>query len=165
MNAGLSHGELVAHLKYEPATGQFTRLFKAHCRFAQGSVSGSRTRTGYVRVTINALQYAAHRLAWFYMVGEWPKGEVDHINGDRADNRWPNLRVVTKSENQQNRCTTIGKTGLLGVNFHRGTGRFQARIVVSGRRKFLGLFTTPEAAHAAYREAKAQYHPASRRLA
>lgn len=124
-----------------------------------GDVAGCRTSRGYSVLAVDGVLYRAHRLAWFYVTGAWPQGEVDHINGQRADNRFLNLRVVTGAINSQNRRRANGnsRTGLLGVYPHK-TG-FQARIMVSGSRRHLGTFQTAEAAHAAYLAAKRQVHP------
>jgi hypothetical protein len=94
------------------------------------------------------------------MTGEWPQGEVDHINGVPSDNRWSNLRDVGRTKNAQNirKPKSNGQSGFLGVSHRKDTGRYQAFITVERKRKTLGCYATAEAAHAAYLEAKRQLH-------
>lgn len=93
----------------------------------------------------------AHRLAWFLHYGVWPAGSIDHINGIRHDNRLVNLRDVTAAENSMNRRGEVNASGYPGVTkCHK---RWGARIVVNGKRLWLGQHDTPEQAHATYRQA------------
>jgi hypothetical protein len=104
--------------------------------------------------------YLAHRLAWMYVYGRWPaKGlDIDHINGNRQDNRIANLREVTRGQNMQNqrRASSRSTTGLLGVL--RKSRRFAAHITADGRTHCLGTFDTPEEAHRVYMDAKSRLH-------
>jgi len=105
--------------------------------------------------------FKAHRVAWAIERGEWPEGQIDHINGDRADNRIANLRVVTNRENSISACRPKNNTtGFTGVSRHRG--RFRAQIKINGKQKFLGYFDDPEDAYSAYCEAKLRYGFAER---
>ncbi len=145
---------------YDQDSGRFTRLVRTTQRTRVGEVAGSQKKsTGYRYIGIDSRVYAEHRLAWFYANGEWPRGQIDHINGDPIDNRLLNLRDVSQSVNQQNvrgaRAHSI--SGLLGVTC-RGRGRWSAHIDVDGRRVRLGRFGSPEAAHAAYIRAKREHH-------
>src|SRR3972149_955610 len=94
------------------------------------------------------------------MMGEFPKGDIDHINGDRADNRIGNLRATSRSENMQNlkEAHKDNCTGHLGVFKKRH--RFGAQIMVDGVKHKLGIYDTPQEAHEAYLEAKRKLHPA-----
>jgi hypothetical protein len=127
-----------------------------------GEVAGSvRPNSGYVRIGIDGRQYFAHRLAWLYTYGAWPTSEIDHRNGVRSDNRLANLRDVSRRVNQQNALSPKHGTasGLLGVFRARSKSeRWGARIGVNGKEQHLGTFKTPEAAHAAYIEAKRRLH-------
>lgn len=118
---------------------------------------------GYALVRIARKCHFAHRIVWFLMCGVWPMQPLDHLNGDRADNRPENLRIVTAAENCQNKgqaLPTNKSTGLLGVNHHPSNGRrFRAQIWFGGKNRHLGYFDLPEEAHAAYLRAKAQMHP------
>ena len=110
-------------------------------------------------ISIDGRKHLAHRLAWLYVNGYCPPGDIDHINGDRAANRISNLRLATRSENLQNqsKAQKHNKTGLLGVSHRRG--KFRAQIRVDGKKMHIGTFPTPEEAHTAYLEAKRQFHP------
>lgn len=118
----------------------------------------------YGRIQINPdgnrLRYAA-RCAWAHYHGEWPAGQVDHINGDHTDNRIANLRDLTNAQNAQNRtrAKSDNPTGLLGVSVDRRSSRYRARIMLNGRMKSLGYHATPEDAHEAYLAAKRELHP------
>lgn len=92
------------------------------------------------------------------MTGSWPKDQIDHINGDRTDNRFSNLRDVTNEINNQNkkRAQSNNRLGLLGVCHHQGG--FRARIAVNGKSKCLGVYLTPELAHQVYLDAKRRLH-------
>lgn len=97
---------------YEPSTGVFTRLVRLSNRAKLGPAAMALGTDGYLYLTVNGKRQAAHRLAWLYMTGEQPAHQVTHINDDRQDNRWSNLRHVTKAENlgtraKEHRAKTI----------------------------------------------------------
>ena len=99
------------------------------------------------------------------MTGSWPNGFLDHKNGVRSDNRWHNLRIANKSQNAANSKTNIrNRLGLKGVVAVVPEGsRFKANIKKNGKKKHLGVFATPEEAHAAYcKAAKEVYGEFSR---
>lgn len=129
----------------------------------RGRPVGSVCRSGYVVVRIANKIHFAHRVVWFLVHGDWPMQPLDHINGERADNRPVNLRLVTVAENCQNKgqaLPTNKSAGLLGVNHHPSNGRrYRAQIWCGGKNRHLGYFDLPEEAHAAYLRAKAQMHP------
>lgn len=147
-------------LDYDPATGHFTRKVGRQGA-GQGERAGCLRFGGYIQIGIDGRKYRAHRLAWLYVTGEWPKGEIDHINGDPADNRILNLRDVPNIVNQQNRSRPMKRnvTGFLGVSAWKG--RYKAAIHAAGRDRHLGTFDTPEEAHAAYVGAKRVLHEGS----
>lgn len=151
------------NLHYDPLTGEFTRIVTASN--APGAKAGDRAgslnkRSGYIEVRVMNVGCYGHRLAWLYVHGEWPCGRIDHINGDRSDNRIANLRVVSAAVNQQNRrrAQSNNKTGMLGVHKYKNTGRFISRIKTGKRQISLGVFDTAEEAHAVYLNAKRQLH-------
>lgn len=126
----------------------------------RGAVAGHRDSHGYITIRVRGVGYRAHRIAWLLANGIWPEGDIDHINGDRLDNRLANLRVVSRQGNQQNmrRAPSSNKsTGLLGVS--KSGPKFRANIRIDGSRKYLGTFDTAEAAHACYVAAKRLLHP------
>jgi hypothetical protein len=153
--------ELRRCLSYNPDTGDFTWLHPQSNRAAPGSIAGGISSTGYLRIGLGGAQIGAHLLAWLYMTGSCPAGQVDHINGIRADNRWSNLRDVPEKHNKQNiRKPTVRNTsGFLGVESRRTPGGWHASIRCNGIKKHLGVFPTKEEAHAAYVAAKRQLHP------
>lgn len=149
-------------LHYDPLTGVFTRRVTTGGRYGgkAGAVAGTVNDQGYVLISVMSYQYRANRLAWLYMTGEWPTGEVDHKDTVRANNWWANLRDVPTVVNAQNRrrAQSNSKTGLLGASWNSRDRRFVARIKVDGTYKSLGGFDTAEAAHAAYVDAKRRLH-------
>lgn len=144
-------------LCYEPESGAFTWRAARGCRPA-GSAAGCIGKGGRLVIRIGGVLHQAHRLAWLYMTGEWPESEIDHINGDCTDNRFGNLRDVSRGINSENVRTPrkSNRLGVLGVCKSRG--RYLATLSVCGRHKHVGYFDTAEDAHAAYVKAKRQLH-------
>jgi hypothetical protein len=139
-----------AALTYCPDTGLFKRR--------DGSVAGDVKPTGYRYIGVCGQRYRAHRLAWFYMYGEWPKGEIDHINRNRDDNRIDNLRDVSRSLNCKNTALRRDNTsGRKGIYWYGDRLMWRASISIDGRLKHLGWFDTKEKAIAA-REANEKLH-------
>lgn len=121
-----------------------------------GNVAGCENN-GYWYVKIDSVRYKSHRLAWFYTYGVWPSGFIDHINGNGTDNRLVNLRDVTQTINAQNHKEKVKGNGLpTGVSFCKGG--FRARIQVNKKKIALGVFSSMEDAHKAYRLARVEYH-------
>ena len=147
-----------AILHYDPETGVFTRLVRSGKHQAGVSVGCVNKVLGYVLMGVEKQRLYAHRLAWLYMTGEWPEAQIDHINGDRADNRWTNLRSVTQAVNNQNlrRVRVTSKTGVQGVRLRKGM--FEARLGVNRKQCLLGRFFTADEAHQAYLTAKRALH-------
>lgn len=154
----ITQEELKRLVSYDPDTGLFIRLQKTSRAMIVGVPFAGGKKEGRLRLAVLAKSYLAHRLAWFWMTGEWPADHIDHINGDATDNRWSNLRSVTHAENQQNkrRPSRDNRCGFLGVSMNRK--KFSARICVNRTTHRLGNFETPEQAHAAYVEAKRKLH-------
>lgn len=146
-------------LNYEPDAGVFTWRHVHGARFKSGEQAGRIGANGRRDIGLNGLRYSAHRLAWLYVTGEWPSLYVDHINGDRLDNRFSNLRVVDIATNIQNqrKANKDSAVGLLGVT--KVKGRFIAQIGANKKQIHIGCFSTPEEAHAAYLDAKRRLHP------
>lgn len=123
-----------------------------------GQAVGCITKDGYWQGCIKNNSVYMHIVAWFLVHGSWPDGQVDHINGDKTDNRMANLRVVSHAENIQNQRTANRRNaiGVLGVS--KAGNRFRAHIRKSGVDYDLGSFDSVEAAHAAYVQAKREMH-------
>jgi hypothetical protein len=150
---------LTAHIHYDPVTGVFTRRRKWGSKPA-GSVIGCLSPQGYWQIGVCGRTYAAHRLAWLYMTGDWPAGDIDHINRTRADNRFTNLRAVSRSENLQNaRRRDNNTSGYTGVSWSKSKKRWRANIMVLGRPLNLGYFKNIADAVAAREKAASQLHP------
>lgn len=140
----LTQERLMELLTYDPLTGEFR--WKSTC-----GIAGSRD-TAYCQIRVDGGRYYAHRLAFLYMTGNFPNGLVDHINRNRRDNRWANLREASYSQNAVNTVTHSTRSSPKGVRRTK-YGRFQARIKVSGKNIYIGNFADPESASAAYRKA------------
>lgn len=150
--APMSLDELRGRLSYDAETGVFTYR-KTVGRLMAGDVAGGIHRTGYRHILFNGKQALAHRLAWFHHYGEWPLDQVDHINGDRADNRIANLRAATHHENARNRRKSKnGFAPYKGVVWRKHDQKWAAQININKRPKTIGRYDTPEEAHAAYCE-------------
>ncbi|MCU4119362.1 HNH endonuclease signature motif containing protein [Variovorax sp. N23] len=157
MTTELTQARLFDALTYDPATGEFVSKSRGRKGLPAGCING----LGYQVIRIDKRLYAAHRLAWLYVHGKWPAGVIDHINGQRADNRMENLRDIGKPQNHQNLkgAQTNGTSGYLGVTYNAKRKHFIAQIVVGGRFNYIGSFPTPELAHEAYLNAKRVLHP------
>jgi len=143
-----------AILRFEPETGRVIRTATTGTRAKAGAVIGTKSNHGYLIAMVDYRIYQVHRLAWFLLHGEWPNGEVDHINGDKADNRLANLRVGSSSENKGNMpLSSRNKTGFKGVRWDHGAKKFRASIGVNSRHVHLGYRETAEEAHQLYRAA------------
>lgn len=167
MRQNVTHERLLQLLHYEPETGNFTWLITRQ-RCKAGSLAGCirKTHIGrpYLRITIDGLYYAAHRLAWFYMTGNWPVVQIDHWDNNSLNNRWGNLREATSAQNAQNRpCKANSTSGLKGI-FPQGN-KWRARIMVNGCRINLGIFNDKQEAHFAYANAASLLHGAFARFA
>ena len=153
--------ELCELFRYDDATGRlFWRRSGKGRNF--GVPAGAINSLGYAQIVISGRIYLAHRLVWLMHYGSWPAGMIDHINGDRADNRLSNLRDVTPSQNRQNlrKAQANNRAGLLGayVGGKRYRHPWKSTISVDGRETYLGHFATKEEAHAAYVAAKRKLH-------
>jgi hypothetical protein len=152
-------GRLREVLSYDPETGVFVWRERLSTRTRVGDVAGCPCKTnGYVLIRIDGRGYYAHRLAWLYMHGSFPPDEIDHRDGDRANNKLDNLRACSHAQNQKNRPRQRNKSGFKGVRLERRTGKWFAAIASNGKQTHLGTYHTPEAAHAAYCAAAANLH-------
>ena len=141
--------QLREQVEYNPETGVFMR--RVDCpRSPAGKRLGWRYPNGYLGFRVHTQKYLSHRLAWLYVYGEWPDGDIDHINGDRSDNRIANLRRATKSQNMANRLPQVNNTsGVRGVVFDKATGKWMAYMQKERQFINLGRYETKEAAGAA----------------
>lgn len=154
----LTQARLQELLSYDPETGVFAWK-KRTGRCSAGAIAGCQDDRGYVVLSIDGKRYYAHRLAWLYSTGQFPSKNIDHINGEKFDNRIKNLRDVNTQTNLQNlkkAMVTNKSTGILGVRKLRG--KFLAQITIEGKETHLGTFNSVEDAHAVYLQAKRRFH-------
>lgn len=119
---------------------------------------GSVRKDGYTNIRIKGKNFLRHRLCWFLYHGKWPKGQIDHINTDKKDDRISNLREATQKENTRNMSIhKDNSTGYKGVSICNRTGKFRARINVNRKEVHLGRFDTAEEAYASYKTAAKLY--------
>ena len=145
-------------LSYDPVTGDLWWKFMPFRRTREGTIAGCVRSDKYRIIGIHGTNFLAHRLAWLITYGDWPKGQIDHVNMNRDDNRLSNLRDVSVSSNQANcRARRDSPFGMKGVGRHKDGKRFRARIHVEGKEIYLGVYSTPEQAHAAYCAASVKY--------
>lgn len=145
----LTQARLQKLLRYDPETGEFFwRVVRP--RIKPGDRAGylNDSGSGYWFISVDGNLYRAHRLAWFYVFGHFPK-EIDHKNRVRSDNRIKNLRIATRRQTRANSATAIkNRTGFRGITQRGNT--WLAMVRRNGKSTYLGSFSTPEAAHAAY---------------
>ena len=150
-------------LHYDKNTGVFTWLdVKANAHRMRGKVAGSLLTTGYIQIElrVNEKRYAfrAHRLAWLYEHGEFPKGGLDHINHVKTDNRIKNLRIASQRENMKNiSMSSRNTTGHTGVYFKKSHGKYCASVRVDYKQIHIGYFENLEDAAKAAQEAREHY--------
>lgn len=178
--AELSYAQVSALLKYDSETGKLYWLERPVEMFADGGHLAqhncdkwnakhcgkeafySRDGRGYLHGAIFGKIYSTHRVIWLFEKGEWPKLNIDHINGDKTDNRIENLRDVSTAENAKNtRRSSLNKSGVSGVSWYKASGMWRARIRDCGKEIHLGHFTDKESAVAARKKAEKDrgYHP------
>lgn len=146
----LTQARLAALLEYDPESGEFTWRSRRGSALPR-SVAGKLRKDGYTVIGIDGRSYAAHRLAFLYMTGRFPQRMVDHIDLNRSNNAWRNLREVTNSENQMNTAIrSNNSSGRKGVSWNKREGRWRADIRIGGKKKTLGYFECPDMAHMAY---------------
>lgn len=152
--------ELRSYLNYDLDTGIFTWAIPTARNIKVGAKTGLLKNTGYVQIRFKNKYYLAHRLAWMYVTGVMPKVLIDHINGDKTDNRFCNLRESTYAQNIQNvkKAFRNNKLGLLGTTYRADIKKFISRITVNKKLIQLGHFNSAEEAHQAYLTAKRKIH-------
>ena len=148
---------LKEQLHYNLETGVFNWKVPRRGRRLDREAGGVNNNCTYKTITLEGQQYLVHRLAWFYVHGEWPVGNLDHINRNPADNRIANLRQATVAQNAAN-SFGFGSSGYKGVYWSTKGQKWKSQITVNYKSIHLGLFDTPEEAHAAYCKVFRQQH-------
>lgn len=150
-NSIITQKLLQSQLSYNSETGIFTRLVSNKKQFKIGDIAGSVHSDGYIVIHIFYEKYRAHRLAWLYMTGEIPEKHIDHIDGNKANNSFSNLRLATNKQNLKNRLKNINnKSGFRGVSWSVHAEKWIANAMLNGKRKNLGYFATAEKAAKAF---------------
>lgn len=155
----MNHTKLVEYFTYED--GQLVRAKTVNYNAKQGDYAGTLDKsTGYVKVNFDGKVCLVHRLVWALVYGEEPKGMIDHIDGNRSNNKIGNLRCCDNQTNMQNlkHARIDSVTGVLGVSLCKLTGRFVSRIRAGAKYLSLGRFETVEQASLAYITAKRELH-------
>ena len=160
--ADLTAERLREILHYDPDTGVFTWLNNNAGRgrvIKAGEPAGTSGGHKYVRIGFFGYRNYAHRLAWLYVYGEFPKHNIDHVNGNGLDNRIANLRNATQGENTQNASIrSDNKSGFTGVHFHAKTGKWVSSIRANKCSHYIGIYPTKELAYEAYLAEKEKLH-------
>lgn len=147
----LSLERVNALLSYDQETGLLIWRVSPSNNIKIGQAAGTISDRGYLRVRINHKQYPAHRLAWMLSHGYYPEHEVDHINGNKLDNKLTNLRLASRAQNNANMLLRKDNTsGFKGVSWRPHNKKWVARMSVNGKRKTIGHFATKEEAAQAY---------------
>lgn len=143
---------------YEKESGNLIWAAK-HNRVVAGDVAGYKAKDGYIRILVKRKSYLAHRIVWIFCNGDIGDFDVDHINGDRSDNRICNLRLATRYENNQNRrVNKNSSSGIKGVGFDERKQKWIARCCVFGVRVYVGAFSDKLTAEAAIKEFRERKH-------
>ena len=174
MSKALTQEYLKEALNYDPLSGAFVwkerpqkhfptergwRVFQSQCANKE---AGYRDPSGYLTIRIAGTRYWAHRLAVLYMTGTFPKHSTDHIDQDKGNNRWNNLREVTHATNLRNQpLRSTNSSGFAGVRWNPKLNRWCSAICVAGRNIYLGTFREKSDAVAARLAANTKYefHP------
>lgn len=155
----MTQDELKQKLHYDPKTGIFTHL-KTHRTVKAGDIAGhsDKSKNGYIKISIGNGKYLlAHRLAFLYMWGYIPEGEVDHIDHNTTNNSWNNLRIVSHHENGKNQKQYItNSSGITGIR-QRKSGKWRARIYHKGKHIDLGTYIDKNDAINARKQAEILY--------
>ena len=150
-HALLTYDAATGHLYWKPRTGPGRNRTEAK------PTAGCTSDDGYVKVNVGGKLHRAHRIIWLMVTGSWPKNTIDHINQDRSDNRWANLRAATRGENQQNHpVRRDNKSGYKGVFWHTSISKWWAYINKNGKRVTIGYFTDKNDAIAARQRAEVE---------
>lgn len=154
----MTQKELKQYLNYDPDTGVFTWKVTKRKDMKPGSIAGTISVNGYWVIRINDKLYYAHRLAFLYMEGYFPEHQVDHINRIKDDNRWCNLREVSRQCNSKN-CGPSSKntSGIVGVIWLKRDNKWCSRIAINKKQIGLGTFESKADAARARLEGEKKY--------
>jgi len=139
------------YLIYDALTGNLYQR-KKRPKIQVGALAGGITKKGYRYIQLNGKKYPSHHIVWFLETGNFPQKQIDHIDGNKLNNNFLNLRQVTNKQNTENRgAQKNNKLGRKGVSFNKKLKKYVAQIQHYGVNHYLGLFQTPEEAELAYK--------------
>ena len=142
----MNQSQLKELLWYDAQTGVFRWRFSTSQRVKPWSEAGCHLN-GYKTITVKSKPIYAHRLAWLYMTGSLPINQIDHIDGNRQNNAWCNLREATPKQNAENRkLHHDNKSGYRGVSWNQKQKKWKASVTHNGVQIYLGFYKTPEEA-------------------
>lgn len=154
-----SQEELKKIMFYDQKTGNFYWRISPSSKILPWAKVGTFDKNKYVCIVYKRHSYKAHRLAWLYVHGKWPNGEIDHINNNPSDNAITNLRDVSRKQNEENKPVHRDNiSGFKGVTFDKRRKNWFARIMHNGKQHHLGSFCSPQKAHEAYKFAAINLH-------
>lgn len=153
----ITQEELKLNLTYDPERGSFTHNRTVN-QVKIGSIAGTKDTKGYIQIRINGKKYLAHRLAWLYMTGEFPKLIIDHINGVKDFNIFSNLREATCQQNSINsKVKSNSLSGIKGISLTKN-GTYRITMRIDRKQIYIGTFKDLEFAQLVYGEAQSKYH-------
>jgi hypothetical protein len=147
------------YFDYNPDTGIMTWIKNPPRGQKVAGNSFGNYSNGYLIGMFKRKMYRVHRLAWMWMTGEWPPGDIDHINGIRDDNRWVNFRIADDVQNQQNaKMPKSNTSGVKGVHWHKRDCKWVVNLKIKGKNYCFGAFKDFEFAALVAEEAREKYH-------
>lgn len=149
---------LKEHLEYRDGHLWWIKLPKQASKIDQSKPAGHTNNSRYRAITINGRRYLEHRLVWLYHFGKWPDMELDHINGDRNDNRIENLREVTRQQNLFNSVSKGGTSKYKGVSWDKNRNKWVAQYMLDRKHYYIGRYDTEELAREAYIKTVTKVH-------
>lgn len=162
MISDITQEQLKNMFDYDDEKGILIRKRDKYGREYNQPCGNKPTQHGYGALKINGRSYRVHRLIWLFHYGEFPSEFIDHIDGNKMNNRIDNLRTVSNQiNNHNNKIRTDNTSGYPNVYWHKGTRKYQVRITVDGKENFIGLYATFSDAILAAMLAKIEHHPSS----
>ena len=146
-------------LDYDPLTGLFTCKVKRSPRAMPGTIAGGKDSDGYISICICGAKQKAHRLAFLWMEGYFPENDVDHIDRNPSNNKWENLREVSRQCNLRNcEIGSNNRSGVTGVSYAKRDKTWKACVKISYKNIYLGSFVKKYDAVKARWEAEIKYN-------